>query len=59
MPQVGSGVLCLAGSVAAFSDQPKMLVAALGIALGFAVVAAYCFSLIARTCHMTGAKSYT
>ena len=56
---MGSGVLCLAGSVAAFSDQPKMLVVALGVALGFAVIAAYCFALIARTCQMTGARSYT
>eukprot|EP00802_Teleaulax_amphioxeia_P009024 Tamp_09039.p1 GENE.Tamp_09039~~Tamp_09039.p1 ORF type:complete len:503 (+),score=69.24 Tamp_09039:91-1509(+) len=56
---VGSGVLCLAGSVAAFSDNALMLVPALGIAAFFAIVAGYCFVLIARTCQMTGAVSYS
>ena len=57
--QVGSGVLCLAGGVAAFSDQRQTLVLALGIAFTFAAIAGYCFAMIGKVCEMTGAKSYT
>lgn len=56
---VGSGVLCLAGGVAAFTDQPKMLAVAVGIALVFAALAGYCFNFVAATCRLTGARSYT
>mmetsp|Transcript_10809 Transcript_10809/g.36378 ORF Transcript_10809/g.36378 Transcript_10809/m.36378 type:complete len:460 (-) Transcript_10809:1454-2833(-) len=56
---VGSGVLCLAGGVAAFSDQRQTLVLALGIAFTFAAIAGYCFAMIGKVCEMTGAKSYT
>ena len=56
---VGSGVLCLAGAVAAFSDSPAMLGPALAVALFFAMVAGYSFQLIAKTCQLTGASSYS
>lgn len=56
---VGSGVLTLAGGVAAMSDQRMVLVFALSLALGFAMVAGYCFNLIAQVADLTGSKSYT
>jgi len=56
---VGSGVLCLAGAVAVFSDNALMLGPAILAAGFFAAVASYSFVLIARTCEMTGATSYS
>jgi hypothetical protein len=54
---VGSGVLSLAGAVAAFSDQPNAIYPALAIALVAGVMSAYCFALVGRTCQITGATS--
>ena len=51
---VGSGVLSLAGAVAAFSDQPNAIYPALAIALVAGVMSAYCFALVGRTCRLTG-----
>ena len=56
---VGSGVLCLAGGVAAFTDAPAMLPLALAIAFGFAAIAGYCFNSVAKACEITGAETYT
>ena len=51
---VGSGVLSLAGAVAAFSDEPTAVYPALAIALVAGVLSAYCFALVGRTCEITG-----
>ena len=55
---VGSGVLALAGAVAAFSDEPKMVYPAIAIAFVTGLMSAYCFALVGRTCMLTGAETY-
>jgi len=55
---VGSGILSLSNGVAAFSDSPSMLLPSAGLAIVFAIVSAYCYSLIGLVCHMNGATSY-
>mmetsp|Transcript_20269 Transcript_20269/g.47048 ORF Transcript_20269/g.47048 Transcript_20269/m.47048 type:complete len:509 (-) Transcript_20269:82-1608(-) len=56
---VGSGVLCVAGGVAAATDQKAALIPAVLIAFAFAAIAGYCFTLVGRVSLMTGANSYT
>jgi len=55
---VGSGVLALAGGVAAFSGARMAIAPALALLAFLCAVSGYAFSLIARTGQEVGANSY-
>lgn len=55
---VGSGVLCLAGGMAAFTNDVKMLPAGIVLASVSAVISGYCYYNVGAVCAATGADSY-
>jgi len=55
---VGAGVLSLPAGIAAFGNAPTALLPAFVLIAIMGTISAYTFSLIARVCRMTGAKSY-
>uniref|UniRef100_A0A7S2VQT0 Amino acid transporter transmembrane domain-containing protein n=1 Tax=Zooxanthella nutricula TaxID=1333877 RepID=A0A7S2VQT0_9DINO len=55
---VGATVLSLAAGTAAFSDSPGAVVPASVVTLAVAAACAYSFTLIARSCELTGTDTF-
>ena len=56
---LGAGVLSLPAGIAAFGDGPGAVLPGMALIVAIGAVSAYMFSLIGRTCAITGATSYS